>query len=395
MRSLLRTPGVPALFGASLIARLPMGALGLLLILHTQAITGSYARGGLAAGAYALSLGISNPALARVIDRRGQALVLRIGAPVAAAATAAIALLPDAAPAAVIVALAAVAGGAQPPVGACMRALWPTLVDGRDARHVAYSLESAALEVVYICGPVVIVAGIASWSVSAALLTCAATMLAGDLFFSAHPASRGWRPKARERRRDLSGALRAPGVRVLIAAFALCGLAIGAVEVVVPAALTAMGHRNLTGLLLGAWGAGSLLAGLISARIGAPGDATRRLAGLLVLWGATHAAIGAAGAPVTIALALLLAGASIAPTFVVANGMLDHLAPVGTLTEAFTWTSTGLTAGIAAGSTLAGALTDAASPAVAMAVLGAGGLLAALVVRGAAAGPLRASAAAA
>ena len=90
-------------------------------------------------------------------------------------------------------------------------------------------------------------------------------------------------------------------------------------------------------------------------------------------------------------LLLFVAGATIAPTFVSANGMLDHLAPVGTITEAFTWTSTGIAVGIAAGSAVAGALVEAASPALAMAALGAGGVLAALVVRAAATGPLRAA----
>ncbi len=360
-----------------------MGAIGLLLILHTEALTGSYARGGLAAGVYALALGVSNPALARTVDRRGHALVMRVGAPISAAAVIAVALLPDSAPGGLVVACAAIAGAAQPPVGACMRALWPSLVDGADARHAAYALESAALELVYICGPVVIVAGIGSWSLQAALLVCAGTELAGNLAFSAHPASRGWTPAERDGGRDLFGALRGGGVRVLIGVFALCGLAVGAVEVVVPASLEAMGHRDLTGLLLGVWGVGSLVAGVVTGRMGAPSDAKRRLALLLALWGATHAAVAAAGAPWTLALTLILAGASIAPTFIVANTMLDGLAPAGTMTEAFTWTVTGLTAGIAAGSTLAGLLTDTASPAVAMAVLGCGGLLAAVVVRGA------------
>ncbi|MEP6953417.1 MAG: MFS transporter [Solirubrobacteraceae bacterium] len=390
MRTVLRTPGVLPLFGASLVARLPMGALGLLLILHTQALTGSYARGGLAAGVYALALGISNPALARVVDRSGQTLVLRAGAPVSAAAIAAVALLPASAPTGLIVVFAAIAGAAQPPIGSCMRALWPTLVDGPDARHIAYSLESVALETVYICGPVVIVAGIGSLSVPAALLVCAATQILGDLAFSMHPVSRSWTPSARGPERDLSGALRAGGVRVLVGVFALSGLAVGAVEVAVPASLDAMGHRELTGVLLGVWGVGSLLAGVAVSRLGAAPDGPRRLAVLLALWGATHAAVAIAGAPVTLALTLLLAGASIAPTFIVANSMLDGLAPVGTLTEAFTWTSTGMVAGVAVGSTVAGALVDAVSPAAAMGALGCGGLLAALLVRGAAAGSLRA-----
>ena len=387
MRDVLRTPGVLPLFVASCVARLPMGAIGLLLVLHTQALTGSYAAGGLAAGAYALALGLSNPVLGRVADRRGQTLLLRAGAPVAAGAIVAVALLPAGAPQGAIVACAVVAGLAQPPVGACMRALWPTLLPGPDRRHAAYALEATALEVVYICGPVVIVAGIGSWSTAAAMIVCAGALLAGDLAFSAHPASRGWRPQ-RAPGRVLTGALRGGGVRVLFAVFALIGLSIGAVEVVVPATLDAMGDRGLTGLLLGFWGVGSMLAGLLVARGGAPRDPARRLMLLLVGWSAAHAAVGAAGAPVTLALVLLVAGAAIAPTLVCANGMLDHLAPVGALTEAFTWTQTGLVVGVAAGSAVAGALVEATSPGAAMALLAGGGALAALLVRAASAGPL-------
>ncbi len=390
MRDVLRAPGALSLFIASCVARLPMGALGLLLVLHTQQLTGSYAKGGLASGAYAIALALSNPALARIVDRHGQTLVLRTGAPLAAAAILVLATLPDGAPLGAILAAAAVAGACQPPVGACMRALWPVLLDSDDGRHAAYSMEGALLEIVYICGPVLIVAGIGSWSTSAAMAACAAFLLAGDLAFSAHPVSRAWRPHA-ERPRDLTGALRGPGVRVLVAVFLLCGLSIGAVEVVVPAALDATGHRELTGLLLGLWGAGSMFAGLAIGRAGAAADPPRRLALALGAWGIAHAALGVSGEPAMLGLLLFVAGATIAPTLVSANGMLDHLAPVGTITEAFTWTSTGIAVGIAAGSSVAGALVETASPAVAMAALGAGGVLAALVVRAAATGPLRAA----
>ena len=391
MRDVLRAPGALGLFVASCVARLPMGALGLLLVLHTQQLTGSYAKGGLASGAYAIALGLSNPALARVVDRRGQTLVLRLGAPLAAAAIVVLATLPDSAPLGAILAAAAIAGAAQPPVGACMRALWPVLLDSPDRRHAAYAMEGALLEVVYICGPLVIVAGIGSWSTTAAMAACAAFLLVGDLTFAAHPISRTWHPNV-EVARDLTGALRGPGVRVLIAVFLLCGLSVGAVEVAVPAALETTGHRDLTGVLLGLWGVGSMVAGLAIGRLGAATDPPRRLAIALAAWGLAHAAVGVSGEPAVLGLILLVAGASIAPTFVSANGMLDDLAPTGTLTEAFTWTSTGIAMGIAAGSAIAGVVVDAASPAVAMAALGAGGVLAALLVRAAATGPLRAAA---
>lgn len=394
MLSILRTPGVLPLFLASCVARLPMGAIGLLLVLHTRDLTGSYARGGLAAGVYAIALGTSAPLLARLIDRRGQTAVLRVGAFVEAAAILTIAVLPSDAPFGAILAAAAVAGLGQPPTGSCMRALWPVLIGEDAGRHAAYSLEGVVIEIVYITGPVLIVAGLGSWSITAALVFCAAVVVAGNLAFSVNRVSRSWRP-AGDREEGLAGALRGSGVRVLIAVFLLCGLVLGAVEVAVPAALDAIGQRNLTGLLFGLWGLGSMLAGFVVSRAGPGTDPPRRLAVLLVAWGAAHAAVGLAGSPAAFALLLLAAGFSIAPTFVSANDMLDRLAPPGTLTEAFTWMTTGLTAGMALGSAVGGVLAERVSPGAAISVLGAGAVGAAVLVALTAHGALRATRAAA
>ena len=72
----LRGSGAAAPFVASLIGRLPMGAVGLVFILRTNEITGSFALGGLATGAYALSIGLIAPAMGRLIDLKGQTRVL-------------------------------------------------------------------------------------------------------------------------------------------------------------------------------------------------------------------------------------------------------------------------------------------------------------------------------
>ena len=387
MLAVLRLPGVRSLFACSCLGRLSMGALGLLMILQTHELTGSFASGGLVAASYTIALGASNPALARAVDRAGQTLVLRTGAVVSASAMAAFATVGDV-PVPALMGIAAVAGAAQPPIGACMRSLWPVLAPDADLRHAAYALEGAAGEIIYILGPVVIVGVIGAWSLEAALLTCSATVLVGDWLFSFHPASRGWRPPALAER-HLLGALRGPGVRVLIGAFALCGLAVGAVEVGVPATLEPLGKESLTGLMLGLWGLGSLATSFLVARAGAAGNPPRRLTVLLLAWGATHAAIALATGLLSLGALLLLAGAAISPVLVYANGMLDQLAPAGTLAEAFTWTTTGLTAGIALGAALAGVLADHASPALALGLLGAGGFAAAAVVHASAAGPLR------
>ena len=388
MGAVLRLPGVLPLFLCGCIARLPMGALSLLAILRTHEITGSFARGGVVAGAYTLALGFSNPALARLVDRTGQTRVLRIGALVAASGIITFALLPAGAPLGAMVAAVAIAGAAQPPVGACMRALWPELATTADQRHAAYALEGVVMEVIYISGPVLIVGAIGSWSLTVALLACAGTILAGDVAFSAQPISRRWRPKPHAER-HLAGALRGRGIRVLIGVFALCGLAVGAVEVAVPALLEPLDESGLTGPLLGLWGVGSLVGGLVVAHVGAPTDAPRRLAWLLAAWGVAHAALALATGAFTLAVLLTLAGAAIAPTIVCANGMLDGLAPPGTITEAFTWTTAGMTAGVAVGAAVAGAIVDSASPSLAFALLGGGGVFAAVLVRASAPGTLR------
>ena len=191
----LRGSGAAAPFVASLIGRLPMGAVGLVFILRTNEITGSFALGGLATAAYALSLGVLAPAMGRLIDLKGQTRVLLGCGVVYAAALTLFAALPDDAGVAPILALAALTGASQPPLGATVRALWNQTLDDPATRHVLFTGESAVLEAIYIAGPVLIVAGIGGLiSIPAAALACGVFGLLGTLMFAATAASRAWRP---------------------------------------------------------------------------------------------------------------------------------------------------------------------------------------------------------
>ncbi|HXE46291.1 MAG TPA: MFS transporter [Conexibacter sp.] len=379
MRDVLRVPGALALFTASCVARLPIDAIGLLLVLQVGRLTGSYAHGGIAAGAYAIALGATGPVLARLMDRHGQTFVLRAGATVAAAGLVALAALPPAAPLGAYAAVAALVGAGQPPIGACMRTLWQSLL-APERRHAAYALEASALELVILAGPLLLVAGVGAWSTRAAFVLCGALMLGGDLAFSAHPVSRSWRPHDR-RVRTLLGALRQREVRGLVMALTLCGLAFGGVEVAVPAMLEGMGAPGLSGIAFALWGAGSTAAGIAAGRVGPARRPARRLALLLLAFGVGHSALGLAVTPLMLVLLLVLAGATIAPMLAFVNLMLDAAAPAGGVTEAFTWTAAGLAVGGAAGNVLAGAIVTWGSPALAFALLGCGGVLAAHVAR--------------
>jgi predicted MFS family arabinose efflux permease len=376
---LTSSPGAVRLTAVSVIARLPMAMLSIGLLVHTQYLTGSLAAAGVVAGAFAVSLGVGGPLLGRVVDRRGQTTVLVAGALVATAALAATAALPVGAPLAALVALAAVLGLSAPPVGACARTLLPAVVRDRAALRAAYAAESAAIELTWISGPPLVLGVAVAWSTGGALAVAGAVLLVGTAVFAAQPASREWRP-APAPARPRGGSLRAPAMRTLVLVLLALGVVFGTVEVAVVAAADSFGSAGAAGPLLGLWGAGSLVGGVVAARMGGGARTGAGLALVLAALAAGHLLLAAAaGSAMALAAVLALAGATIAPTYASVYAMVDRTAPAGTVTEAFAWLSTAVAVGASIGAACAGALADAAGPAPTFALAGAAGAAAALL----------------
>jgi MFS family permease len=339
-----------------MVARIPPAAAGIVFVLRTKELTGSFAAAGAAAGAHALAAAACAPLLGRLVDRRGQPVVLLSSAVACAVALGAFALLRPGASLLLILPCAIVSGAAMPPVGACLRTLWPELLGDPARVHAAFAFEAAVLETTYIAGPVLIAGAIGSWSTAAAAVTCAVLVLGGTVVFATAEASRAWRGRPREPGRG--GALRAPGVRTLAVVFVLIGVAFGAVEVAVPGAADAAGHRDAAGWLLGLWGLGSFVGGVLAARGRPPADRVRRLSVLLVALAVGHALLALPVGLLALAPLLVVAGGAIAPAFGLAYGLVDTAAPEGTVTEAFTWLTTGIAGGLALGSGVAGVLAE-------------------------------------
>jgi MFS family permease len=349
-----------------MVGRVPAFGIGLVLVLRTRELTGSFAAGGVVAGVNALALGASAPVLGRLVDRRGQAPVLLACAALQTAGMLAFGLLPHGAGIAAAAACAVATGVGVPPLGACLRAALPVLLPDRERRHAAFALESAVTEVTYVAAPLLVAVSIAAGGTQTAALVCAVLAPLGVTAFVAHPAARSRRPDGAGER-QAGGALRGGGVRALLLVFALVGTTFGAVEVAVPAAAGA----GAAGFLLALWGAGSLTGGLLAARAAAPADGARRLRRLLVALAAGHLLLVPAAGPVALALLLPAAGLAIAPTFACTFALVEEVAPPGTLTEAYTWLSTGVGAGVAGGAALAGTLAESSGPAAAFAFAGA------------------------
>jgi MFS family permease len=356
--AILRTPGIARTYGTSLIARLPMGAHGLVLLLFVHALTGSYALGGAASGAFALSLALSGPPLGRLIDRHGQTRVLVPLALAQGAVHAGLAAAPQGTPALLLLAGAVAAGLCLPPIGAAARALWSELLD-RDLLPAAYALEAAVLEAVYIVGPLLIVGVVGAISLRLALAVNGACVLMGTLWFAASRQSRRWRGDG-EAERHWAGPLASEGVRGLLVAITLFGIAVGGMEVGLVATTNAAGVPSAVGPILAASGAGSLVGGLLAGRAGAGTRPVRRFAVMLAAFGVGMLPWLVAPSPYWLGLAVFAGSLPIAPALATSSALIGELAPAGTMTEAFTWNATSLTAGLAAGSAATGALANAA-----------------------------------
>ena len=372
MTTLTSTPGALRILGSSVIARLPLAMLGIALLIHAHHLTGSFAAAGLVTGAYAVATGVGGPVLGRLVDRRGQTVVLLPSVLVTAALLAVAAALPPGSPLALLLALATGIGLATPPLGACVRTLLPGLVD-EDTVRVAYSVDATAVELTWVFGPPLAFAVGALWSTGGALAACGAVMLLGTLAFAAQPASRGWRPTPRHER-PAGGSLRAPGLRTLVSVLTATGMLCGAVEVAVPATTEA-----LAGPLMGVWGLGSLAGGIVTTRRGGGAQTPAGLALVLAYLAAAHLALVAGtGSVVALAAILFVAGSAIAPTFASVNAMVERVAPAGAVTEAFAWLATAMSVGTAAGAAVGGTLVEQSGPAAAFILAGIAGAVALL-----------------
>jgi predicted MFS family arabinose efflux permease len=255
-----------------------------------------------------------------------------------------------------LVILSAVAGATVPPIGACMRALWPELVSGPGQRDTAYAFEAWVQEVFFVCGPLIVAAVaslIAPW---VAMMTAGALALVGTVWFALAPAVRAIAPVPHTGGRG--GALGSSALRTVVLASFTLGIAFGVVEVLMPAFGESHGSRSQGGFALAFFACGSLIGGLwIGTRPAARRLGMRFAVSLGVLALALLPPLVAPSIPVMCVL-MLIAGMPIAPAFAASYGLVDELGVPGTTTEAFSWLTTAIVAGLAVGTSAGGVAID-------------------------------------
>lgn len=350
------SPQARGLLAARTIGSLPIGMVPLGIILLLRALGDSYALAGIAAGAYAIGLAISQPPLGRLIDRFGMTRVLAPLVVVFPATIVTFALAASArAPAAATVALALLSGAALPPLGACMRVLWPRLISSDSLRPTAFAIDATLQELAFIVGPPLLALIVAIASPKAAMFAAAAAAGAGTFAFAALARRHNVRTERG------AGALRSAGVRRVLVLSFLLGGGFGATEVAMPAFCELHGARPAAGLLLAALALGSACGGLIFGARAARIPPERRL--LVALCGYSLLLVPLLAAPsiALMALCMFASGIPIAPAFAGCYLLLDRFSVPGALTESFAWNTTCICVGASLGTAAGGALIAPAS----------------------------------
>lgn len=356
-REFLAVPHTRALIVWGLLARLPLGMAPLALLLLARHDGASYGQAGALVGAYGLAISVGGLVGGRLIDRRGPVAVLRVrGVVYPAALVAAIALTLVDAPLVAVGGAALLAGAFIAPISSSVRTVWPRVLPDH-LRSTAYALEASFQELIFIAGPL-LAGALAVIDPALAVGATAVVALVGTLgVVSLHPIKSAGTGGASGG--GMLGALETPGIRTLALFAVTMGTGFGVVEIAMPAFAEHHAAREYGAVALGAFAFGSMVGGFLAGAFHNP-DVSRRLltaAPLLAL--ALTLPLAGWSIPSMCVLAFL-AGIPTAPTVAAVYSLVDRVAPRWAIAEAFSWFGTAVSLGLATGTALGGAVTDAA-----------------------------------
>jgi len=368
-----------------LFARLPLAMLTVGTLTLVTSVSGSYATGGTAAGAVGIGSAIGAPVLGALADRRGQRPVLLVAAIVNALAVLALIAAAYAGasggafPVAVLAA-AAVSGASCPQVGPLARVRWMALTSrgSREANakdlDTALSYESTADELTFVLGPAlvgILASLVAPWlplALAAALTLTLVPAFAVHRTHRAVPIHRGG-PATSVGRPNRAAAPRIPPAAALpVLAMVCMGTFFGSTQTALSSFSAGFATSEVAGLLYAVMGVSSAAAALSVAywpqRISV---SWRWLAGA-ALMAALSLLLLVPSSAAGMVLVLLVLGIPVGPVMVTVFAMGGLLAPAGRLGTVMTALASGIVAGTAVGSAVAGQLAQAQGYALAFIV---------------------------
>ncbi|MGH3262927.1 MAG: MFS transporter [Trebonia sp.] len=350
---------------AGILGRMPMAMYGLGTVLLISAGTGRYGLAGTVSAAGAIGGAICAPQLGGLVDRIGQRRVLiPVCVTFALAVSGLVAAVALHAPDWTFFLAGIVGGATMPQTGPMARARWSALLAGSPRLHTAFSVESVADEVCFVVGPAAVTLLATQVYPAAGVGAAALCALLGSLWFAAQrsteppvtvrPPTSTAAADAGERRARLA----APTLVVLVPVALFLGAMFVTIDLSTVVFATHFGHKSLAGIILGVYALGSATGGLWYGSRNWRMPAWRRLAITLPLTVAGVCTFWVVPNLPVLTLVIFLCGMTIAPSLIAAYSLLESTAQAGRATEAMSWLSTGVSVGVACGSTAAGFILD-------------------------------------
>ena len=374
---ILRTRHAARLLVGTLVGRLPNATAAIAVLLFVRAEGGTYGLAGALAAAYGASNAVGQPVLGRLVDHYGQPRV-QLPAVLLSAFGMAVFAFTGTQPPLFAYVLMVVAGFFAPPLEGGLRALWPAVLRKEGQVHTAYAMDAVAQEVMFTVGPLLVTLCVSLWSARTALLVLNVLGVLGALSVVVSRPSRVWRSAPREA--HVLGALRSPGLLVLLGAFLFVGIALGSITVAGVSYADGNGGDVTYGWLMAAIGLGALVGGTAYGARQWSGAPERRLRVLVALLAVFYVPLMLMPGVVAMTALTALSGVFLAPCIACAFVIVDRHAPRGTVTEAFSWLVTTVTVGHSVGTGLAGPVVEWGGAVRGFAVPGAAGAVALVVL---------------
>jgi MFS family permease len=359
-RRVLSVPAMRQALVLGILIRIPIFAGGVLLTLHVvQTLHRSYGEAGLVTAAATICIAVSGPWRGRLLDTKGLRRVVLPSLVVTAICWSIapfVAYLP-------LLLLAALAGLFVVPTFSIIRQAVMAAVPDSD-RRTALSLDSVAVEVSFMVGPLVGVWAATIWPTAWVLFTVEMLgVMAGIGLWLVNPvmhADRVDQPAAAIDGIDADdeplprSAWFRPQFLAMCGAAAATTIVLSGCDIAFVAALRDFGTVSLIGPVLAIWGLGSVIGGLIY------GLLHRSISAFLLLGGLSLATLPIALAPGVWPLAALgfVAGLLCAPTITATVDQLSRVVPDAARGEAIGWHGSAMTAGSALGAPVAGVAID-------------------------------------
>ncbi|MFI6530940.1 MFS transporter [Nonomuraea sp. NPDC050547] len=372
-RRLLRLPGVRNLLLIGLFARVPSTATGMALTLHVAySLDLGFAKAGLVTMASTVGMAVGSPLSGRFVDKYGLRPVL-ITTTLAQAVFWATAW---ALPFPVLAVAAAVAGLLALPVFSVIRQCLAALVPP-EQRRMGFSLDSMLVELAYMAGPALAVAGVTTLGSTWTMTVVAVGLVgSGTALTLLNPPTRSAEELLVEQARVPRRQWLTPAFVALLGTTAAATFILTASELAMVATMKNAGHVGWVGLAVAIWCFYSLAGGFVY------GGLSRGFSPLLLigLMGVLTIPVGLVGGDWRLLLlALVPAGVLCAPALSSTVDTASRWVPAAARGEAMGFHGTALLIGGASSAPIAGALIDGYGPAWAFAAAGLVGVVMVLI----------------